>query len=315
VILHPSVRTSFLELVAEIPENLVVMRGTLQRDRLYHVNDDSTEVCAAGAPESAPTSIDNITQVVPFTFAANRTEILGSKGCVRKGSQAGLTQLQVLHLRTGHASKVTLLTALKANALHGAQTTYATCLPLEIGFCEACTIGNMRTEAVPRSHREYSKLKPFEEIGIDPVPLSTKTVDGNTVITMGVDYGTKTMFAYESKTDGQQTVTMAKIKRDWCEPYGHTIKVAHTDFASYFIGAEFQEYCLQERITHDASAPYAHQHNLVEGSCVRIVMNRARVLLADSGLPASFAGHAIRAAIQSWNSMLHPIDALQTPIE
>ncbi|KAJ1383202.1 hypothetical protein B484DRAFT_440664, partial [Ochromonadaceae sp. CCMP2298] len=238
-IVSPDKAHEILATVTALSEDDVIVRADLGRDKLYHVQGDlAGETTAAARREARPTPIASAP--VPFTFAANRTEILGSKGCVRKGSQAGLNALQVLHLRTAHASKVTILSALKANALIGAQTTYAACLHLEIGLCEACTLGNMRTDSVPSSHRNFDKLKPLEEFGIDPVPLSTKTVDGGTVITLGVDYGTKLMFAYESKTDGQQTVTMAKVKRDWCDKYGHTTKTVHTDSASYFVGEEFQ---------------------------------------------------------------------------
>jgi transposase InsO family protein len=139
----------------------------------------------------------------------------------------------------------------------------------------------------------------MEEVGSDPVPLSTTTIDGSTAVNMCVDYGSKLMCAYEARTEGQQMVTVRKIQRDWCIPYGHKIKTIHSDYGSYFVGVEFQDFCLEEGIAHDASAPYLHQHNLVEGSCVRIAMSRARVILADSGLPATFAGYAIHAAIHS----------------
>ncbi|KAJ1410179.1 hypothetical protein B484DRAFT_468624 [Ochromonadaceae sp. CCMP2298] len=242
VVLHPSVAERLLAEVADIGEDAVVMHGDLRHDRLYHVQGDlgaepalaATEVTAQRAVAKAPKS-NAAPPVMPYTFAANRAEILGSKGTTRAGAQGGLNPLQILHLRTGHASKVTLLAAQKANALKGAQTTYEACRKLEIGLCEACVMSKMRADSVPVSHRDYGLFKPIEEIGLDPVPLSTPTIDGNTSVTMGICYKAKLVFGYEAQTDGQQTVTMRKITRDWCVPFKHEIKVVHSDSAKYLV--------------------------------------------------------------------------------
>jgi hypothetical protein len=95
----------------------------------------------------------------------------------------------------------------------------------------------------------------------------------------------------------------------------HFLKVVHSDSGSVFLSKEFQAYCLRQGILQDVSAPYSHQHNLVEGSCIRVVINRARVLLADAGLPARFAGYAVQESIRTWNEMLHPLSAWMTPVE
>jgi hypothetical protein len=303
LIIIPSAAQSIMSTVLQLGQGAVAIRGEMRPDRLYHVCDEQIEAALAATP-------------VPYTFAANRAEIKGSKGTIRDGSTAGLNDLQILHLRTSHSSKRTFLAGLKVNAFRGAQTTYATCVGLEIGPCEGCFLGNMRADSIPVSRRTYSKHTPMQEVGIDPVLLSTTTIDGGTVVNMGIDCVTKLMFAYEARTDGQQVVTMKKIERDWCEPYGHKIKVVHTDYASYFVNCTaFQDYCLEKKILHDASAPYNHAHNMVEGACVKIVMNRARVLLSDAGLPPSFAVYAIRTACTSWNALLHPMTATKTPYE
>ncbi|KAJ1421196.1 hypothetical protein B484DRAFT_465618, partial [Ochromonadaceae sp. CCMP2298] len=236
LIIVPSAAQSILRMVSELEQDAIAVRAEMMPDRLYHVCNEQVEAALAATP-------------TPYTFAANRAEIKGSKGTLRDGSTAGLNDLQLLHLRTGHSSKRTILAGLKVNAFKGAQTTYATCVGLEIGPCEGCLLGNMRADAIPSSRRTYSKHRSMQEVGVDPVPLSTITIDGGTVVNMGIDYVTKLMFQYEARTDGQQVVTMKKIERDWCEPYGHKIDVVHTDSAKYFVGCEaFQEYCLEGKI-------------------------------------------------------------------
>jgi hypothetical protein len=246
----------------------------------------------------------------PYTFAVNRSQILGSYGTERVGFTAGPNPLQRLHLRCGHAPKAVLLAGLKANAYRGALITYEACKKLEVGACDACISSTMRQETVRPSSRDLSKLKPIEEVGLDPVQLSTTAFGGENYVNIGLCYGSKVAMAYAEKTEGNQTV-----KRDWCLPYGHTMRILHTDFGSVFQSKAVQDYLLEEGISHDCSSPNQHSHNLVEGACIRVLVNRARKLLADSGLPPRFAVFAIQAAIQSWNAMLHPATASSTPLE
>jgi hypothetical protein len=165
------------------------------------------------APAEASRGSWSALSEAPYTFGANRREIKGSFGSTRPGSTAGLSVLQLLHLRTGHASKATLMAGLKKYAFRGSQTTYAACLPLEIGACEGCLKGGMRADSVPAGHRDFSELKPMQEIGTDPVSLSTVSLDGNSVLNMGVCYGTKFMWVYPAKTDGHQSEVLAHVHR------------------------------------------------------------------------------------------------------
>ncbi|KAJ1418489.1 hypothetical protein B484DRAFT_433971 [Ochromonadaceae sp. CCMP2298] len=173
-------------------------------------------------------------EVIPYTYAKDRAQIMGSHGSVREGSTLGLNGLQKLHLRTAHAPKVHLLAGLKANAFNGAQTTYAAAKKEEIGLCESCLRGTMRQETVTASSRDITRLKPMQEVGSDPVKLSTKAFNGEWYVNFGVCYKTKLAMIYPSKSEGEQVAVMKGVKRDWCTPYGHTIRVLHTDFGSIF---------------------------------------------------------------------------------
>jgi hypothetical protein len=196
--------------VRTLSEDDTMLTGTLQR-KLYHVDQESFgEKALPAAAES-----EKVT-VVPYTFSADAKEIKGSFGSIRAGTTTGLNPLQLLHLRTGHTSEAVLKAGLKLNIFKGAQITYEACRLLSVGPCEPCLMGGMRADSVASSHRDLSALKPLQEIGIDPVSLSTKTVDGNTVLNLGLCYGTKIMWAYPAKTDGEQSDVLRKVKREWC---------------------------------------------------------------------------------------------------
>ncbi|KAJ1384241.1 hypothetical protein B484DRAFT_440540, partial [Ochromonadaceae sp. CCMP2298] len=196
------------------------------RRKLYHVDTDSFRAgatAAAGSEHTAQKAPSS--SVVPYTFGANASEIRGSFGSVRAGTTAGLNPLELLHLRTGHSSKEVLLAGLKQNAFRGAGTTYEACRKLQIAACEPCLTGGMRADSVTVGRRDLSQLRPMQEIGMDPVSLSTKTVDGDTVQNVGLCYGTKLMWAYPAKTDSGQTDVLRAVKRDLVDPFGHKIDV------------------------------------------------------------------------------------------
>jgi hypothetical protein len=291
-----------------------LITATLRR-KLYHVDADSFEEARMVPAASGPAVVRKPAAVVPYTFASNRSEIKGSQGSVRPGMTEGLNPLQLLHMRTGHTSEAALLEGLRKNACKGAQTTYAACKGLKVGPCEPCMMGHMRADSISTSRRDYDALLPMQEIGMDPVPLSHPTHSGFNVLNFAVDYGTKMMWVEGAESEKGQADVVRAIQRDLATPYGHEIRVVHTDNGSVFLNHQFKRFCLDEGILHDVSAPYLHQHNLVEGTCIRVILNRACVLLADSGLSTRFVEYAVQEAVQGWNAMLHPAAAATTPFE
>ncbi|KAJ1380229.1 hypothetical protein B484DRAFT_462314, partial [Ochromonadaceae sp. CCMP2298] len=195
-----------------------MITATLKR-KLYHVDIDffgRGDIAAAGLEKEGSgkqATSSKPRAVVPYTFADNSKDIKGSFGSTRAGTTQGLNALELLHLRTGHSSEAVLKAGFKLNIFKGAQTTYAACRNLTLGPCEACLRGGMRADSVTVSSRDLSALKPMQEIGMDPVSLSTKTVDGNTVLNVGLCYGAKLMWAYPAKTDAAQSDVLRAIKR------------------------------------------------------------------------------------------------------
>jgi hypothetical protein len=317
----------------------VVLRGTL-RDGLYHVDTECPDqVLAAkdaptGAAEPAvlaPRAVPNATAETapnavadeaakepdkPYAWNRNYRQIRGTQGTLRSGSTGTSNELEILHHRLGHASKKAILDLVRQDAVDGAQTTYNTIKNQEIRACEACLLGKMRADSIPRSESSKVKdLRPMQEIGLDPVPLSTRTYHGNSVFNVGLDYGTSFAFMYESKTEGDQKNVLMQIERDFCIPYGHKIRALHTDYHTIFLSAPFRQLLLKRGILFESSPPYRHEHNRVEGACIRPLLDNTRVLLEDSGLPPSFAGFAFQFAVDTWNRTLHPTNGQKTPHE
>jgi hypothetical protein len=331
-VLSADVCDELLAIVDALPAHETLMTATLN-GKLYHVDDTEREVSAATVGgtvpkarhvhsvgfERTPSTAREHPAVaatpVPYVFGKDCAAIKGSKGTVRPGSTAGLNPLQLLHIRSGHASKAVLLAGLKVNAFRGAQTTYQACAKLEIGPCDSCLRGSEQQGTITHSSRDFDALAPMQEVGMDPVRLSTPTIHREEYFNFGLCYGTRLAMGDPAKGEGNQVDVLKGIQRKWCTPFSHKIGTLHTDYASIFRSGEMQKYLLDQDIQHDMSSPYQHSHNQVESGCIKHVLNISRVLLMDAGLPPRFAGYAIKSAMQSWNTMLHPATATMTPLQ
>ncbi|KAJ1413079.1 hypothetical protein B484DRAFT_467690 [Ochromonadaceae sp. CCMP2298] len=186
-----------------------MITATLSRKQ-YHVDVasfSSGNVPAAGLEKAGPdgqATSSKPKKVVPYTFANNSKDIKGSFGSTRAGTTQGLNALELLHLRNELSSEAVLKAGLMFSIFRGAQTT----------------------------SRDLSTLKPMQEIGMDPVSLSTKTVDGNTVLNVDLCYATKMMWAYPAKTGAAQSDVLRAIKRDYADPYGHVIETVRLNSGS-----------------------------------------------------------------------------------
>ncbi|KAJ1387564.1 hypothetical protein B484DRAFT_440139, partial [Ochromonadaceae sp. CCMP2298] len=239
LVLDTATRDKILSLVAEQPAHCTVMTGTLS-NRLYHVDAESA---APGESPQPPASTRPLSPArvkpEPYVFARNRAEIMGSQGTLRPGSTAGLNPLQLLHLRTGHASKKTILAGLLVNAYRGAQTTYEACKSLEIGPCDPCMRATERQRHIsPSSSRDFTKLLPMQEIGLDPVKLSTTAIGGENYVNFAHCYGTRMSMGVATKAEGNQVSVIKAVQRAWCSPYQHVIKKLHTDYGSIYHSGE-----------------------------------------------------------------------------
>ncbi|KAJ1403091.1 hypothetical protein B484DRAFT_470466, partial [Ochromonadaceae sp. CCMP2298] len=258
-VLIADVCDELLAIVDALPAHETLMTATLN-GKLYHVDDTEREVSAATVGgtvrkarhvhsvgfERTPSTAREHPAVaatpVPYVFGKDSAAIKGSKGTVRPGSTAGLNPLQLLHIRSGHASKAVLLAGLKVNAFRGAQTTYQACAKLEIGPCDSCLRGSEQQGTITHSSRDFDALAPMQEVGMDPVRLSTPTIHREEYFNFGLCYGTRLAMGDPAKGEGKQVDMLKGIQRKWCTPFSHKIGTLHTDYASIFRSGEMQKH-------------------------------------------------------------------------
>ncbi|KAJ1401000.1 hypothetical protein B484DRAFT_471019, partial [Ochromonadaceae sp. CCMP2298] len=201
IVLSQETRDMVLALIAEQPQSATLMTAFL-RNGLYHLDEESAALVATPPAK-------------PYLFSRDRDRIMGSQGTLRPGSTEGLNALEVLHLRTGHSSKATILAGLKANAFRGAGTTWEACRALDIRACDSCLRGGERQKHIKRSSRDFSTLKPMQEVGMDPVKLSTtSSIGGENYMNFSHCYGTRLAAGVASKEEDNQVAVLKAVQRD-----------------------------------------------------------------------------------------------------
>lgn len=306
-----------------------VLSGTLTSNKLYYedtvpqpyptYNDTSTDTSSdidergeayVGNTDDANDPVQKVDTKVRYR---NKK---GSYGMTRPGSTAGMNGLQILHRRLGHISKDAILRTVKCDAVTGAGYTYSELSKCELGMCDACIRGKLQRDSLTnRTHSDRSSMQPFEEVSMDPVPLTCTSINGNKYWNAGVDIATGFMFCRFTKDKGNQAEFVQMVHDQIAVRYGHVMKVLHTDSDQVFTSKECTDKLKQLHMRLELSAPYVHGQNGIVESSIKTVANGSRVALFDAPMKRVWCEKAIKMHITARNMTLRKVGCDKTPYE
>ena len=168
---------------------------------------------------------------------------------------------------------------------------------LENFDCEVCILGKAHkapiyNKSVERAEAPGNKLH-WDTCG----PMKTPSVEGNKYLVVEVDDATRYTFSsfVKSKDEVADCVkqTVAYVE---CNKGVNTVKEVHSDGGSEYTSKELNTHLKSLGITPTFSAPYTPQHNGVAERKIQSIVNAARCMLIESGLPMRFWSEAMRYA-------------------
>ena len=117
------------------------------------------------------------------------------------------------------------------------------------------------------------------------------------------------------KLKSEVAVVFERFKVQVEKQSGLSIKNVRSDNGSEYTSNEFEKICREAGIIHQFSCPYTPQQNGVSERKNRTVMEMARCMVAEKGLPKSFWAEAVNTVVYLLNRL--PTKALtnQTPYE
>lgn len=157
--------------------------------------------------------------------------------------------------------------------------------------CDACIRGKFRR--LPFNGNAPSVTEPLAQINADLFgPTRVATHSGARYLAVFIDACTGYVKVFHLKTKSEATDSFKSFRR-WVENQtGKLIKNLRTDNGGEFDNQEMRKYCDSRGIEFRTTIPYTSAQNALAERRIGIILNDARTLLLDSGLPAEYWGYA-----------------------
>lgn len=228
-------------------------------------------------------------------------------------STFGAVDAATWHRRLGHIGDGGLQKLASKDLVDGLNVKGPTSCPT---FCLDCVYGKQARR--PFTQWIEPEKDPLERVYIDVWgPAQVESIGGHRYYMSVDDGGSSYCLPYfiPDKSADSTLSAFKAFKRQAETVTGHQLKHIRTDQGSEFKNEKWATFCTEEGIIHEFTAPYTHEQVGVAERGHRTILERARCMLKDAGLPGEFWAEAVSTACYLKNlspSRRHPT---KTPIE
>jgi hypothetical protein len=161
-------------------------------------------------------------------------------------------------------------------------------------LCKDCIFGKHTTH--PFHDRPITESKALECIYINilgpaPVESAGKVKYFMLVIDGAMSY--HTFYFLQSKTAENTLKVFKEFHREAEHQTGEKLKWVHLDMGREWLNTQWDEYAKENGILLDFTTPYAHQQNRKAERLMRTLLDIARTMLADTGIPPKYWADAV----------------------
>nr|GEW45238.1 retrovirus-related Pol polyprotein from transposon TNT 1-94 [Tanacetum cinerariifolium] len=214
------------------------------------------------------------------------------------------------HARLGHLNFESLKSMAQRDLVQGIPAIKHT-----TQVCDVCLIEKHSRASFPKKAKARS-TSPLDLVYGDLCgPITPPTPSGKKYIFLLVDDYSRYMWVYFLTTKDQAFDTFREYKKSIENELRTTLKMLRMDRGGEFTSNEFTQYCKENGIARQLTAPYSPQQNGVVERRNRTIMSTTRCMMKATNMPQKFWAEAIRHAIYILNSV--PTKALEdiTPYE
>ncbi|KAI3741687.1 hypothetical protein L1987_59361 [Smallanthus sonchifolius] len=181
--------------------------------------------------------------------------------------------------------------------------------------CEGCMVAKQSRKPFPRE-ASWRASKPLELVYADLCgPVTPQTKGGNRYFMLIVDDYCRFMWVYLLKSKDEALIKfkdfISEVKKQNC----WKIRMLRTDRGGEFTSEAFNQFCDDEGIKRQLTAPYTPQQNGVVERRIRTVMEVTRSLLKTMAVPETLWGEAVRQAVYILNRISTKGFKNKTPYE
>ncbi|GJW05325.1 zinc finger, CCHC-type containing protein [Tanacetum coccineum] len=214
------------------------------------------------------------------------------------------------HARLGHLNFESLRSIAQRDLVQGIPAIKHT-----TQICDVCLIGKHSRAPFPKKAKAIS-TSPLDLVYGDLCgPISPPTPSGKKHIFLLADDYSRYMWVYFLSTKDQAFDTFKEYNKTIENELRTTLKMLRTDRGGEFTSNEFTQYCKENGIARQLTAPYSPQQNGVVERRNRTIISTTRCMMKAMNFPQNFWPKPVRHAIYILNSV--PTKALEdiTPYE
>lgn len=215
------------------------------------------------------------------------------------------------HRRLGHLNFHGLKLLCQKNMVQGLPT----CIEEKNEVCEGCALGKHHRKPFPKGvawrAKEVLELVHTDVCG----PMTTPSHGENKYFILFIDDFTRMTWVFFMRQKSEVFTIFKKFKSFVEKQSGHFIKVLRSDNGKEYTSNEFGKFCEDEGVERQLTVIYTPQQNGVSERKNQTVMEMAKSMLHEKGLPKVFWAEAVYTAVYLINRC--PTKAVwnQTPIE
>ena len=200
---------------------------------------------------------------------------------------------QTWHRRLGHISVESVLKMMKKGMVKGMEITGNTRLP---GVCKPCLVGKQTRKPIAKE-AEVRATRPLQRIHSDVCgPFQTASRQGFNYFVTWIDDASRRVIVngirHKSEVEAcyRDFITRAEVET------GERSAALRSDAGGEYSGATMQTYLKSKGILHEVPTAETPEHDGVSERMNRTLVENARAMLEDAGLPKSYWYDAVEYA-------------------
>ncbi|CAL9021865.1 unnamed protein product, partial [Prunus brigantina] len=181
--------------------------------------------------------------------------------------------------------------------------------------CDGCMLGKQHKDSFPLEST-WRASNPLELVHTDICgPMKTESLSGNRYFLLFTDDFTRMSWVYFIRNKSSALECFRKFKAMTELQSGYKIKGLRSDRGGEFLSGEFNKFCEESGIQRQLTMAYSPQQNGVAERKNRTVVEMAKSMLHEKGVPYEFWAEAVNTAVYLLNRC--PTKALNkiTPFE
>ncbi|KAM5569751.1 hypothetical protein ABKV19_016986 [Rosa sericea] len=200
------------------------------------------------------------------------------------------------HRRLGHLNFQSLKHLKEKDMVHG--------LPIiqeASEICEGCAVGKQHRDSFPKE-KAWRASKPLELIHSDVCgPMNTATHGGNRYFLTFIDDFSRMTWCYFLRQKSDVFSMFKKFRVMVERQSGFLIKTLRSDRGGEYNSKEFDKFCNDLGLERQLTTAYTPQQNGVAERKNRTIVEMAKSMLHEKGLPYVFWGEAVSTAVYLLN--------------